>query len=317
MNALLAASAIALSATTGLSLASPSLALPLMDGSSCSGSKAASAGEHPDIIATALADGHFKTLAAALTAADLVKPLQGKGPFTVFAPTDAAFEKLGSETISTLLLPKNKAKLASILTYHVVPGQLLAADVTTSTGATTLEGQRICFMGKDGKWFVDGAQITATDIKCSNGVIHVIDSVIMPSDKNIVQTAVDAKFTTLAMLLDKAGLVDALQGPGPFTVFAPTDAAFAKLDKATLDSLLKPENKDKLASILKYHVVPGRIFAEGAVKAASAKTLQGSPVAIKASGGKVMINASTVATADINATNGVIHVIDTVLMPKN
>jgi uncharacterized surface protein with fasciclin (FAS1) repeats len=137
------------------------------------------------------------------------------------------------------------------------------------------------------------------------------------ADKDIVDTAVAAgSFKTLAAALQAAGLVDTLKGKGPFTVFAPTDAAFAKLPAGTVDNLLKPENKAKLVSILTYHVVSGNVAAAEVTKMKTAKTVQGASVKISAADGKVMIDDSTVAKADIAASNGVIHVIDTVLMPK-
>jgi uncharacterized surface protein with fasciclin (FAS1) repeats len=138
----------------------------------------------------------------------------------------------------------------------------------------------------------------------------------MPS-KDIVDTAVSAgSFKTLTAALEAAGLVATLKGKGPFTVFAPTDEAFAKLPKGTVQSLLKPENKQKLTSILTYHVVAGNVKAADVVKLSSAKTLNGQSVKIKVVGGKVFINDATVVKADIAAKNGTIHVIDTVLMPK-
>jgi uncharacterized surface protein with fasciclin (FAS1) repeats len=136
------------------------------------------------------------------------------------------------------------------------------------------------------------------------------------AEKDIVDTAVAAgQFKTLAAALTAAGLVDTLKGPGPFTVFAPTDAAFAKLPAGTVDTLLKPENKAKLTAILTYHVVPGKVMAADVVKLSEAKTVEGAMVTVKVNGGKVMINNATVTTADVEASNGVIHVIDTVLMP--
>jgi transforming growth factor-beta-induced protein len=272
--------------------------------------------EHKDIIDTAVAAGSFKTLAAALKAAGLIEALKGDGPFTVFAPTDEAFAKLPAGTVEELLKPANKARLASILKYHVVSGSVMAKDVKTGSAAT-LDGQRVDLVAKDGGVMVDGATVTKADIACTNGVIHVIDTVILPSEKNIVETATAAgNFSTLAKLLAAADLVSTLEGDGPFTVFAPTDEAFAKLPKATVESLLKPENKEKLASILKYHVVSGRVFSDGAVKAGKAKTLQGTAVKIASTGGTVRIDGATVVKADLDATNGVIHVIDTVIMPK-
>ena len=134
--------------------------------------------------------------------------------------------------------------------------------------------------------------------------------------KDIVDTAVAAgSFGTLAAALKAAGLVEALKGPGPFTVFAPTDAAFAKLPAGTLDSLLKPENKDKLKGILLYHVVSGKIMAADIKGAASPKTLQGATLDVKAGAGGVTVNGAKVTSADVAASNGVIHVIDAVVLP--
>ena len=138
----------------------------------------------------------------------------------------------------------------------------------------------------------------------------------MPS-KDIVDTAVSAgSFKTLTAALEAAGLVETLKGKGPFTVFAPTDEAFAKLPEGTVKSLLKPENKQNLTAILTYHVVSGDVKAADVIKLSSAKTLNGQSVTIKVVGDKVLINGATVVKADIAATNGTIHVIDTVLMPK-
>jgi uncharacterized surface protein with fasciclin (FAS1) repeats len=135
--------------------------------------------------------------------------------------------------------------------------------------------------------------------------------------KDIVDTAVAAgQFNTLAKALQAADLVDTLKGKGPFTVFAPTDEAFAKLPPGTLDDLLKPENKEKLKAILLYHVVPGKVTAAKVSKMTSAKTVNGQEVKISTSGGKVMVNDATVVKADVMASNGVIHVIDSVLLPK-
>jgi uncharacterized surface protein with fasciclin (FAS1) repeats len=137
------------------------------------------------------------------------------------------------------------------------------------------------------------------------------------SNKDIVDTAVAAgNFTTLAKALQAAGLVDTLKGPGPFTVFAPTDEAFAKLPAGTLDDLLKPENKEKLVAILTYHVVSGKVPAKQVVKMQDAKTVNGKSVAITAEGGKVMVGNANVVKTDIDCSNGVIHVIDSVLLPQ-
>lgn len=287
-------------------------------GDQCSSSKAAVAKDtKPNIVETALAAGNFKTLAAALTAADLVKPLQAAGSFTVFAPTDAAFAALPKGTLEDLLKPKNKATLQSILTYHVVPGAYLADKVVKMPFASSLNGQRVGFKVSDNGVTINGARITVTDIQCSNGVIHVIDSVILPSTDDIIDTAVKAgKFNTLAAAIQAAGLVEALKADGPVTVFAPTDAAFAALPKGTVESLLKPENKAQLAAILKFHVIPGRVYSDAAAKGAKVATLQGGMIQTMAKDGKVWVNGAQVIGADIESSNGVIHVIDTVLLPQ-
>jgi uncharacterized surface protein with fasciclin (FAS1) repeats len=135
--------------------------------------------------------------------------------------------------------------------------------------------------------------------------------------KDIVDTAVAAgQFKTLAAALKAAGLIDTLKGPGPFTVFAPTDEAFAKLPKGTVEELLKPENKAKLTAILTYHVVAGKVMAADVVKVTEAKTVQGGAIGVHTMGGKVMVDKANVVKTDITASNGVIHVIDSVLMPK-
>lgn len=278
----------------------------------------ATAAAKSTIVETAVAAGSFKTLVAAVQAAGLVDTLNGAGPFTVFAPTDEAFAKLPAGTLEMLLKPENKAKLAAILTYHVVPGAVKAADVVKLKNAGTVNGQRVDIKVDGAKVQVDGANVVTTDIACSNGVIHVIDSVILPVDGTIVDVAAkNGSFNTLVAAVKAAGLVETLSGKGPFTVLAPTDAAFAKLPAGTLEMLLKPENKKQLVDILSYHVVPGvAAYSDAVVKMTEVPTVLGSPVAVKVVGGKVMLNGSTVVIADVEASNGVIHVVDTVILPS-
>ena len=273
-----------------------------------------------DIVDTAVAAGSFSTLAAALGAAGLVDTLKGKGPFTVFAPTDAAFAKLPEGTVANLLLPENKAKLAAILTYHVISGEVMASAVVTMDGksAATVNGASVTIGVKDGVVTVDDATVVTTDVKASNGVIHIIDSVMIPKP-DIVDTAVAAgSFSTLAAALGAAGLVDTLKGKGPFTVFAPTDAAFAKLPEGTVANLLLPENKAKLAAILTYHVISGEVMASAVVTmdGKSAATVNGASVTIGVKDGVVTVDDATVVTTDVKASNGVIHIIDSVMIPK-
>ena len=278
-------------------------------------STAARSANGKNIVETAVAAGDFKTLASLLTQTGLVETLSNCGPFTVFAPTDTAFAKVPKATLEALA--DNPARLRSVLLYHVVPGRATAADVVKLTSAKTLEGRSLAIRVTGGSVFVDAAKVTTPDVMASNGVIHVIDSVLIPKAapaQNIVKTAAAAgQFNTLASLLTKAGLAGTLQGKGPFTVFAPTDAAFAKVPKATLAALAK--NKAKLRAVLLYHVVRGKVTAVQARKLRSAKTLNGKSLAIRVRGGKVLVGGATVTKADVNASNGVIHVINKVLIP--
>jgi len=266
-----------------------------------------------DIVDTAIADGRFTTLVAAVGAAGLVETLKGEGPFTVFAPTDEAFAKLPAGTLDELLKPESKQALTDILLYHVMAGKVMAADVSDGLIADSALGTSLFFKLDMGNAYVNEAQIVITDINTSNGVIHVIDTVILPKD--IVDAAIFNKFATLAAALQAAELVETLKGEGPFTVFAPTDDAFAALPAGTLDSLLLPENKQTLTNILLYHVASGNVLAKDVTMLESADTVLGQPVTIKVEDGKVFVNEAQVILTDIKTTNGVIHVINTVLLP--
>ncbi len=280
----------------------------------CSSSKTASAmtaGSTPDIVETAVSSGKFNTLVAAVKAAGLVDALKSDGPFTVFAPNDDAFAKLPKGTLDELLA--HPERLKAILLYHVVPGKVLAKDVVKIDSAKTLLGQSVTVNTENGV-MVDNANVVTTDIMTSNGVIHVIDSVILP-DNDIIETARSAgSFKTLLTAIETAGLTDVLRGNGPFTVFAPTDEAFSKLPEGALEKLIA--NPDKLKDILLYHVVSGKELAKDVVKLKNAKTLQGSKVDIDTSSG-VMIDNARVVKTDVMTTNGVIHVIDSVILPSS
>jgi len=277
-----------------------------------------------DIVDTAVADGRFTTLVAAVQAAGLVDTLKGEGPFTVFAPTDDAFAALPAGTVDELLKPENKQKLTDILLYHVVSGKVMAADAAKLTSAPTVLGKDIAIKADMGNVYINDAKVIIADIETSNGVIHVIDAVLLPPsddammEKNtIVDIAVaDGRFTTLVAAVTAADLVETLSGEGPFTVFAPTDDAFAALPAGTLDSLLLPENKQQLTDILLYHVVSGKVMAADVVTLTSAPTVLGKDVTITVKDGKVFLNDTVqVIITDIEASNGVIHVIDAVLLP--
>lgn len=266
------------------------------------------------IVDVAVNDGRFTTLVAALKAAKLDATLMGEGPFTVFAPTDAAFAKLPAGTVDALL--KDIPALTKILLYHVVAGRVPAADVVKVSSAETVNGLPVMVKVSGSTVKINDATVLIADIPASNGIIHAVDTVILPPSGDIVDTAIsNGSFKTLLAAATAAGLVDTLKSAGPFTLFAPTDAAFAKLPAGTVEALLK--DIPKLKAILTYHVVSGRSYAADVVKLSSVPTVQGSPISIGVDMGSVKLNGSaTVIAADILTTNGVIHVIDTVILPK-
>jgi len=323
-TSLIAATALALVVAACSSAASPSPAPPSATPAP-SPTAAASAAPSGDIVATAQGAGSFMTLLQAAGAAGLVETLQGPGPFTVFAPTDEAFAALPAGTLDGLL--KDPAALKKVLLYHVVAGAVTSDQVAGLASATSVEGSPISIAVTDGKVVLDDmAQVTATDIKATNGVIHVIDHVLLPPDLtsaspspsavgDIVATATAAgEFTTLLKAAQAAGLVATLEGTGPFTVFAPTDEAFAALPAGTLDGLLK--DPAALKKILLYHVVAGEITSDKVGGLSSANSVEGAPIAIATKDGSVYLNGEAkVVTPDVMASNGVIHVIDHVILP--
>ena len=260
----------------------------------------------------------FTVLTRALVLTGLVDTLRMDGPFTVFAPTDEAFLKLGKGTLAELFRPENKAKLAEILKFHVVPGRKLAGSLSAESRFKTVQGKTLTIAANDHGIAVNDATVIMADVLCRNGVIHVIDRVLTPSQDNVLDVAKSAgRFEKLLAAVKAAGLSDALAADGPFTVFAPTDEAFEKLGSRKLKSLLQPENKKRLAEILKYHVIPAKVTAKQAIIAGEAKTLQGSNVEAKIAEGRLEVSGSKVVATDIPASNGIIHVIDTVLIPPS
>jgi transforming growth factor-beta-induced protein len=278
--------------------------------------------QQADIVQTAIEDGRFRILVIALAEGGLVEALRGPGPFTVFAPTDRAFEKLPPGVIIDLLRPDNRPKLDRILTYHVVGGKAItAAEIIAMVPPFKLKmlnNLTTEITEKGGTIQINNSTVIQADILCTNGIIHAIDTVIFPPD--VIQTVIgDGRFKTLVTALKAADLVLPLQGAGPFTVFAPTDAAFAKLPPGTMDDLLKPENKQKLIRFLTYHVVDRKDLTAAEIltmnPSSKLKMLNGVSTEITVAGGKIKVNGAAVIVADMLASNGIIHAIDTVLLP--
>jgi uncharacterized surface protein with fasciclin (FAS1) repeats len=287
-----------------------------------------------NIVETAEENGNFSNLLAALEAAELDDDLAGPGPFTVFAPTDAAFALIPQATIDFLFSPAGKATLEDILLFHVLSGNVasstaLALDGTSATMLNNLN-LRIDNINGDLVLSLNGAsqaKVVTKDIATTNGTIHVIDVVLSPDDAvdNIVDTAIDdGRFTTLVTAAVAAELDDDLEGPGPFTVFAPTDTAFAKIPKATLDFLLTPAGQATLIDILTYHVYDGSVLSDVAeqLDGQFVTMLNNSDLQISIVGNEITLNLgggseAKVIIKDILCSNGVIHVIDVVLDPAD
>merc|ERR1712166_1226106 len=276
------------------------------------------------IVDLAVATPDLSTLVAALKAGGLVDTLWGKGPFTVFAPTNEAFGKLPAATLAHLLEPANVKELDAILTYHVVSGvAAFSKDLTDSEKIKTVEGQSVVAHVSAAGVMINGATVQTADIAASNGVIHIIDKVLslppapapVPT-KSIVQLAQSVPdLSTLVTALPAGELTTTLSSRGPFTVFAPTNEAFAKLPAATLAHLLDPKNIKELQRILEYHVIPGAAIHAADLKSfQTARTLEGQAVTIVKRNGDILVDKSKVITADVDATNGVVHIINAVLI---
>mmetsp|Transcript_9087 Transcript_9087/g.18002 ORF Transcript_9087/g.18002 Transcript_9087/m.18002 type:complete len:405 (-) Transcript_9087:302-1516(-) len=272
----------------------------------------------------------FTTLTAAVDAAGLDATLTGDGTFTIFAPTNDAFDALPAGTVDKLLQPEWIHHLTDVLLYHGLGSVVMSTDLTDGLSAETLNGESITIN-------LDPAVITTVsnttsnilvdaglvDIAADNGVIHAVDGVLIPTSAgfDIVDIAGEIpEFSTLAAAITAADLNGVLSGEGPFTVFAPTDDAFAALPNGTLDSLLLPENKDELARILSYHVVQGNVHSSTITADVDVTTLSGHDVSASIpseADGTFRLNngAANVIFPDFLASNGIIHVIDAVLIP--
>jgi len=276
--------------------------------------------ETKNIVETASSDSRFSILTEALTKAGLVSALEGPGPFTVFAPTNDAFNALFNQLGVSGIADLSAETLTPILLNHVISGNVKAADVTTGYAATlnnTAPGQNMVkiFTNKTSSVMVDGSKVIVADVIASNGVIHAIDKVILPA--NVVTHAINnPNFSILVEAVVKAGLVDALSAAGPFTVFAPTNDAFNALFATLGVSGIADLTADQLTPILLYHVVSGNVTASQ-VSTGSVPTLkEGSTISIVADAMGVKLNGtSNVVATDVQGTNGVIHAIDAVILP--
>ncbi|KAK2712781.1 transforming growth factor-beta-induced protein ig-h3-like [Artemia franciscana] len=254
------------------------------------------------------------TLVDLVVKAGLADALSGPGPFTVFAPTNEAFAALPKPTLDAL--GRDTALLQKVLLYHVVQGEVPSTALANELTAPTLQGAKVRVNIYGHAITVNGAQVIKPDVRASNGIIHVVNRVLYPIPETPIPSVLindpHQRFTTLVTAVQQAGLVDTLSADGPYTLFAPTNDAFAALPPGALDGLLK--DRAALSSVLLGHVVPGTVFAVGVPTAGAVQTAQpGKQIHLQKSSGGVTVNGANVIQADIPATNGVIHVINRVI----
>lgn len=312
-------------------------ALLMVFGFAFAGSQSAAAQDfEPNIMDIAAADDRFDTLEAAIKAANLADTLaSADNTFTVFAPTDDAFAKLPPALINALLADPSGA-LTDILLYHVVSGAQNSTAVINSDSLPTAQGQSLSVSINGGAAYVNNSQIIITDIQAKNGIIHVIDTVLVPDialpavgggdDETgevdtsnlptIAEIAVaNGNFDTLVAALDAAGLVSTFASPGDYTVFAPTDDAFAAIPAETLAALLA-DPTGQLTDILTFHVVGDSLSRDQLATDDFVPTLNGKALVVNRDGSNIQdISGANVVIYNIQASNGIIHVIDTVLIP--
>ncbi len=252
------------------------------------------------------------TLETAILQAELDGTLSAPGSLTLFAPTDAAFEALPANTLADVLADTDL--LTSILTYHALGSTVLADDLATDITVSTLNGQDIIVRLEDDNVFINDAQVTVTDIAADNGVVHVIDAVLLPNN-SVFDIVINSEVhTTLETAIFAANLDETLQGEGTFTLFAPTDAAFEALPQGALQTLLD-DPTGLLAQTLLFHAVGSTAFAADLNDGDILTTLDaaGNTVTVSITNGDVFINNAQVIVADIAADNGVVHVVDAVI----
>jgi uncharacterized surface protein with fasciclin (FAS1) repeats len=310
-----------------MTLTRSSLALPLAAMLVACGSETADAGTPPtqNVVQVAQGNPDLSILVEAVVAADLAGTLSAPGPYTVLAPTNAAFAALLTELgVTKAQLLADKPLLTAVLQYHVLGARVAKAQIPLGKAITPLAGGffKIDMSGAD-VVITDGrnrtSRITATDIAASNALVHVVDKVILPANKNIVQTAQALPdFSILVEAVVAADLAATLSGPGPFTVFAPTNAAFAALltelgiSKADLLA-----NKPLLTAVLTYHAIGARVLKADVVPGAQPNTVQGENFSISAALAITDKRARTsnIVATDVLTSNGAIHVIDRVILP--
>ncbi|MCU0648031.1 MAG: fasciclin domain-containing protein [Gemmatimonadaceae bacterium] len=266
----------------------------------------------PNIATLATNTADLSTLLSALRASGLDSTLAGPGPFTVFAPINSAFAALPPAQVQALLASGNRAILRDLLQAHVIPGSFTAAQLRDGQTVTTAEGSTLTIRITGTTVTVNGRTVRTPDVRASNGVVHLIDGVITEGLDAAQRATITPELSTLVSALTTAGLASAVAVPGPITVFAPVNSAFAALPADQIERLLAPANRALLTKVLTYHVVAGRALSTGLTNGQRVVTLSGDTLTVSTQGG-VRINNARVTTADIITSNGVVHLLDGVL----
>jgi uncharacterized surface protein with fasciclin (FAS1) repeats len=270
---------------------------------------------NPTVTDLVVSDPNFSILEAAVLKANLADALATSNPITVFAPDNAAFNAAGITEAVIASLPVSRVD--SILKYHVHPGFVTASDVPASDAITTLLGTQLYASNNANGVFFNGIGVKQANVQAANGVVHVINNVLIPPTRTIAQIAAgDTSFSFLVQAVTKAGLLSAISGPGKFTVFAPTNAAFRAAGITDINALPQAT----VETVVKYHVLTTNVFASDLINNTNVPTLQGGNLLINTAPARVKIASSTavssnITAANITATNGVVHVIDRVLLP--
>jgi uncharacterized surface protein with fasciclin (FAS1) repeats len=280
---------------------------------------------HSDLFDTVKSTSGHELFVKAVEASGLESQLRSQGPYTVFIPTDEALSRYAQDKGINLNRPQNQ-QLADILRYHIVPGYLAGTDLYVVPAATTLQGDPVSLSVKGGHAYVDGARVIGSDVSASNGYIYVIDGVLTPGDgtyaekaprpapQTLLETASkEGSYNTFVKAVKAAGLQDKLQS-GHYTVFAPTDQAFAKLPKGSVESLLKPENRHQLEHFLNSHIVPGRVVQEDLAIEGKATAASGETLHVSESGRTFKVEQAKVVEANTAPSNGVLYGVDSVVL---
>ncbi len=279
-----------------------------------------------DLFDTVKSTSGHELFVKAVETSGLESQLRSQGPYTLFVPTDEALSRYAQDKGINLNHPQNQQQLADILRYHIVPGYLAGTDLYVVPAATTLQGDPVSLSVKDGHAYANGARVIGENLSASNGYIHVIDGVLSPGDgsyaekaprpapQTLLETASnEGSYNTFVKAVKAAGFQDKLQS-GQYTVFAPTDQAFAKLPKGTVESLLKPENRHQLQHLVNSHIVPGRVVQEDLAIEGKARAASGETLHVTEYGRTFKVEQAKVVQANTAPVNGVLYGVDSVVL---